>query len=60
MSADAVEGPPPIPAPRAPSEPLKLRRAPVSRSSLIANLAVAVACLAIVAMVAFYVLAGTP
>lgn len=60
MTADLVECPPPVSAPRVEDERLVLARARQSRARVVANLTVAAACLAIVAMGAFYLSLGAP
>lgn len=60
MTGDAVEFPPPVPAPRTASTPLPMRRPRMTKANLIANLAAAAVCLVITAGGAYYVLAGMP
>ncbi|WP_181800666.1 hypothetical protein [Microbacterium sp. H6] len=51
---------PPVPAVAAIDAPLTVRRATMTRASLIANIVVACSCIAIIAMGAAYRLAGMP
>ncbi|RUQ07040.1 hypothetical protein D8M34_06100 [Microbacterium sp. HSID17254] len=60
MTGDAMEFPPPVPAPRTGSMPLPMRRPRMTKANLIANLAADAVCLIIAAGGAYYVMAGMP